>query len=374
MLESIFTLSSIIAVVAVSLVIPDASPSLFLYDKLLATDKRLQTTFRNKRVWITGASSGLGAEIAHQLAGKTNAKLILSGRREAELHQVQRMCSESGGKDVFILPFDVTEDDEQISRVVSSAIEFYDGIDILILNAGAGQLSPAQDDSLATTRALMEVNYIGPVRLAMEVMKQDRWGEYSGSSKSEKKRGHLVVTSSVASKMALPLGTSYAASKHAVHGYFSSLRSECAEWLRVDLPCPGPIATEFQSNVLSGTSSSSDDSDSDSDGEEDSSEVKMPVDRCAKLILSSMMGPAGIMQETWISRQPTLAFMFINQYLPSLSTQILGLVGPLRLKAFRAGLPLYEVSSWIKAAKMDREEVRARAKDDRAFDKQNANK
>ena len=343
--------------------VPDANPSLFLYDKFITNEKRLQSTFAGKRIWITGASSGIGAELARQLYGH-GANLILSGRREAELNRVKALCEDTnsnsnsnsnsntnsrGGasSNISVLPFDVTDTDEKISEVVSMASGRFDGIDILILNAGAGQLSPAVDSSFSKTRKLMEVNYMGPVRLAMELMKREKWDMYQGEGEMRMK-GHIVVTSSVASKMGLPLGTSYAASKHAVHGYFTSLRSECAEWLRIDLPCPGPIATAFQDNAVDVKSSPSEEN-------EDDSELKMPVERCAKLIISGMLGPASMMQETWISRQPTLSLLFLNQYLPNLSNWILGVVGPLRLKAFRAGLPLYKVSSWLQAARMEKE-------------------
>jgi len=164
-----------------------------------------------------------------------------------------------------------------------------------------------------------------------------------------------VVTSSIASKMALPLGTSYAASKHAVHGFFTSLRSECAEWLRVDLPCPGPIATLFQDNVLlTRNKNSAPILQQSKEDQDDDSELKMPVERCSRLILSGMIGPSFIMQETWISRQPTLSFLFVNQYFPNLCNAILGEIGSLRLKAYYAGLPLYKLSSWTKAARMEK--------------------
>ncbi len=390
------------------LVLPDANPSLFFYDKLFSNDKRFARHFHGKRVWITGASSGIGAELAKQLH-QHGAKVILSGRREEELQNVAMgvatkekvnivkdssdatditstftstsTSTNTNHMNISVIPFDVTADDDTISNIVSSAIACYNGIDILILNAGSGQLSPAQDEVQSTTRALMEVNFMGPMRIALEVMKQDKWGQYhilgSDSTRTSstttsnnnidtntksKKRGHIVVTSSVASKMALPLGTSYAASKHAVHGYFASLRSECGEWLRVDLPCPGPIDTKFQSKVLSTTKTEPSNDRQNENGadvdDEDASEVKMPADRCARLILSGMVGPASIMQETWISRQPTLSFMFLNQYVPNVATSILGKIGPLRLKAFRAGLPLYKVSSWIQAAKMEKEEMK----------------
>jgi len=356
-----FALPSIVVLLAASLAIPDANPTLYIFDKFCASNKRLHNIFSGKRIWITGASSGIGAELARQLHSH-GAKIIISGRREEELRIAQTNCQKWSGTDkndatinstgdVSVLPFDITDSDERLSAVVSSALKVYGGLDVLILNAGAGQLSPAVDDSFTTTRALMEVNFMGPVRLAMEVIKQEGWKKET----TPNSKGHIVVTSSVASKMALPLGTSYAASKHAVHGYFSSLRSECAEWLRIDLPCPGPIATSFQSNVLNEPIASSSTPSSEVDEDDNASEVQMPVDRCAKLIISGMLGPASLMQETWISRQPTLFFLFLNQYFPKLSNFILGKIGPLRLKAFRAGLPLYKISSWVQAAKMEKE-------------------
>lgn len=353
-------LPSIFILLAASLALPDANPTLYIFDKFFASNKRLHNSFNGKRIWITGASSGIGAELARQLHNH-GAKIIISGRREEELRRVQSICQTNASDssivnkntlcDISILPFDVTDSDEKISTIVSMALNVYGGLDVLILNAGAGQLSPAVDDSFSTTRALMDINYMGPVRIALEVIKQEKWDK---DIHSKKEKAHIVVTSSVASKMALPLGTSYAASKHAVHGYFSSLRSECAEWLRIDLPCPGPIATAFQSNVLNAEPSSSAEAAAE---DEETSEVQMPVDRCASLIISGMMGPAPWMQETWISRQPTLFFLYLNQYFPNLSNMLLGKIGPLRLKAFRAGLPLYKISSWLQAAKMEQEQM-----------------
>lgn len=361
--------------------LPDASPSLFLYDKLFANENVFKKKFHGKRIWVTGASSGIGAEITQQLHSY-GAKLIISARREEELHKVKLLCEKKSHvsfgfrKDgdahatptpfeISVLPFDMTDTDEKLSTVVSTALEFHKGIDILLLNAGAGQLSPAMNDSVSTTRSLMELNFMGPARLAMEVIQQDQWGKekydqiHSNTNGTTRRKGHIVVTSSIASKMALPLGTSYAASKHAVHGFFTSLRSECAEWLRVDLPCPGPISTRFQDNVLknhnsvrlSGAVHSSKEQQQQQD---DDSELKMSVERCARLILSAMIGPSFIMQETWISRQPTLSFMFVNQYFPNVSNFLLGKIGPLRLKAYNAGLPLYKISSWKKVAQMEK--------------------
>jgi dehydrogenase/reductase SDR family protein 7 len=326
-----------------SLALPDANLSLFLYEKIFASERHLNRTFDGKRIWITGASSGIGADLAKQL-NSHGAKLVISGRRELELENVKNLClAKETHSNIEILPFDVTGSDEEITAIVQKARSFYDGIDILILNAGRGQLSPALDESLETTKGLINVNFLGPVRLALEVMKSDGWVE-------KNKAGHIVVTSSVASKMALPLGTSYAASKHAVHGYFSSLRSEYSDWLRVDLPCPGPVSTGFQDKI--GTASFV----TKSEPKTEDSELKMPVERCTKLMIASISGPRSLMKETWISIQPSLAFMYLNQYFPNICSSLLEVFGYLRLKAFKAGLPIYKMSSWVKVLQMGRDE------------------
>jgi hypothetical protein len=81
----------------------------------------------------------------------------------------------------------------------------------------------------------------------------------------------------------------------------------------------------------------------------------MSVERCAQLIISAMQGrPSVLFHESWIAKQPTLAFLYLNQYLPSLATFILGYLGRWRKKAWEMGLPMYKVSSWVQAAKSEK--------------------
>jgi hypothetical protein len=80
----------------------------------------------------------------------------------------------------------------------------------------------------------------------------------------------------------------------------------------------------------------------------------MPVQRCAQLIISAIQGyPSILFHESWIAKQPTLTFLYLNQYFPTLATWILSYVGKWRTKAWEMGLPLYKVSSWLQAAKAD---------------------
>jgi short-subunit dehydrogenase len=284
-------------------VVMDANPKLWLFDKLLVTDRRLQQHFGDKRIWITGASSGIGAALAMQLS-KSGASLILSARNEAKLRQVSSQCT----GETIILPLDVTSPSQ-----VEAAMEQVgaDSIDYLILNAGVGHVHSALETSMEETERLFQVNALAPIQIATMWLRQCSSSSSSTCTSKQQqgrqKRHHLVVTSSVASLFAVPLSASYAASKHAVHGYFQSLRSECSPWLRVDLPCPGPVATDFhvhkqQKRVVNGEQAPS--IQTAIDNLSSRREMKMPVERCTRLILRSMMLPTNGGSETWIAQQP----------------------------------------------------------------------
>lgn len=297
----------------------DADPSLWIWDKMV-TNAHLRTNFDQKRIWITGASSGIGEALALQL-DQYGAHLILSARNQDELQRVANRC----GPNTIVLPLDVTnrqQVDEAVALVGTN-------LDCLILNAGAGQLQPAMDSTIQNAEQLFQINALAPIYMAHQILNHC----WSGTLKH--RGGHLVVTSSVASKLAVPLSAAYAASKHAVHGYFRSLRSECP-WLRIDLPCPGPTQTNFFKTPAQ------------------ANEMKMPVDRCARLILVSMtMRQDG---ERWIAQHPTLFFLFLQQYFPGLATRIVNKLGPIRLKLFDAGLNLYDPSSFSKLKALEKDE------------------
>lgn len=333
----------------------DANPTLFVYDWIKKSSNCRSTYFRNKRIWITGASSGIGAELARQFH-QHGAHLILSSRKEESLLQLQTSLLQKQKHDdeyqnsIQILPLDVTmSHDEEWNEIFQNVN--VDDIDIVILNAGLGQLSPAEQDltSEKENRQIMEVNYWGPVQMTQRLLQQQQ------KSSTNKKNLHIVVTSSVAAKMAVPLSSTYAASKHALHGYFKSLQSEVAannhhNTIRIDLPCPGPVDTNFHQNILQPNKNNDLTTTTTTTTTKSSSKSKMPPQRCAQLIIASIMGPSILMHETWISRQPTLFFTYLSQYAPGLATLLLNQIGKLRLRAHKSGLPLYELSTWFKVA------------------------
>ncbi|MGZ4887743.1 MAG: SDR family NAD(P)-dependent oxidoreductase, partial [Candidatus Angelobacter sp.] len=139
--------------------------------------------FQDRRVWITGASSGIGEALAlafHQ----AGAKLILSARREDELKRVQSACG--GEPNTRILPMDVTNAGE-LPEKTRLALSLFNGIDILVLNAGITQRSRTRETDESVYRRLMEVNFFGPEAMARAVL----------PSMLAQKSGHIAVISSV---------------------------------------------------------------------------------------------------------------------------------------------------------------------------------
>ena len=171
---------------------------------------------KNKTIWITGASSGVGEGMA-TVFHREGANLILSARRRAELERVKAACT-SGPGGVHVLPLDIT-DAAQRADAAREVLGRFARLDVLVNNAGIGQRSAAKDTLLEVERRIMEVDFFGPVALTKLVL--PRMIAQQG--------GHLVVTSSVAGKHAVPHHSAYCAAKHALHGYFDTLRIEHLE-------------------------------------------------------------------------------------------------------------------------------------------------
>lgn len=198
--------------------------------------------FQDKVVWITGASSGIGEHLAYALA-ELKAKLILSSRNEKELQRVKDNCPE--GSDILILPLDVSDFDS-IPAAVVKAVANFGNIHILINNAGVSQRSLIKDTTFEVDRRIMDINYLGTVAMTKAVL----------PVMLEQGSGHITVMSSVMGKVGVPYRSAYAASKHALHGYFDSLRAEhYRDNIKVTIFCPGYIRTNVTINALTGDGS-----------------------------------------------------------------------------------------------------------------------
>lgn len=140
----------------------------------------------NKTIWITGASSGIGRELAIQLSYTGVRHLILSGRNINRLESVAQACRTSDGIEIQVsmVPFDMAAESTILDEAVQTALEAASsGIDILVLNAGH---SPALETTIdEVIPQLMQTNFIGPASLSKKLMQKDEW--------KERGYGHIVT-------------------------------------------------------------------------------------------------------------------------------------------------------------------------------------
>ncbi|KAM5129897.1 dehydrogenase/reductase SDR family member 7 [Mantella aurantiaca] len=280
-----------------------------------------ESKFRGSVVWVTGASSGIGEELCYQLA-KLGAQLVLSARREAELLRVKKKCIEIGGledKDVLVVPLDLTSISAH-KPATDKVLEHFGRIDILVNNSGRSQRSLCMDTDLDVFRGLMEVNFFGTISLTKHVL----------PSMIERKKGKIVTISSVTGFMGVPLSTGYAASKHAIQGFFNSLRIElgCYPGITVSNICPGPVQSSIVENAFTEHSDKA-------LGPTADQTYKMPAKRCARLILVTA---ANDLNECWIADHPYLMICYFWQYAPTWAWWITGKVGQKRIQNFKSGL------------------------------------
>ena len=180
---------------------------------------------KDKIIWITGASSGIGAALVNEYS-KRGARLIISSRNDEELNKVKQSCLHP--ESVKVLTVDLA-DTAAFKKIIEQAINFFGRIDVLINNAGISQRSFAAETELDVDRKIFDINYFGTIALTKALIPHFK----------EKKNGHFVVISSVVGKIGTPLRSSYSASKHALHGFFDSLRAELHnDHIKVTLICP----------------------------------------------------------------------------------------------------------------------------------------
>lgn len=196
-----------------------------------------------KRVWIIGASSGIGEGLVHVMA-ENGAKLIVSARNESKLLELKEKLS---GADIKVLPADV-EQLATLSELSEKAWGIFDGLDYVFLNAGMSVRDLVAESKLEVERKIMDINFWGPVAITKELLKR----------RDPNVPLHLVLTSSLSGKYGVPKLAAYAASKHAIHGYFDSLRAETyGSGLLIHIVIPGFIRTNITVSGLRGDGSQS---------------------------------------------------------------------------------------------------------------------
>jgi len=194
--------------------------------------------FKGKVIVITGASRGIGRELACRLAAQ-GAKLSLAARDAGGLETVQAECEQRGGQAIAV-PTDVAEQ-AQCESLMRKTVEAFGGIDVLVNNAGISMWAMfEQVTDLSIFEKIMRVNYLGSVyctHYALPFLKASR--------------GQIVAVSSLTGKNGVPTRSGYAASKHAMVGFFDSLRIELADnGVAVTIIYPGFVATETRKHAF----------------------------------------------------------------------------------------------------------------------------
>jgi len=204
----------------------------------------MSSYFKNKRVWVTGASSGIGEALAYAFA-EHGAHLILSARNEQELNRVAAGCVQAGAVSVLVQPLDLAQHDA-IPGIIEKVLKQVGKVDILLNNGGISQRALAKDTSLEVDKKLMAINYFGTIALTKALL----------PNMLTHQLGHIATITSLTGKFGSPMRSSYAASKHALHGFFDSLRAELSQTpIRVTLICPGFVRTNVSINALTGDGS-----------------------------------------------------------------------------------------------------------------------
>lgn len=259
---------------------------------------------RDKIVWITGASSGIGEYLAYRLT-KCGCKLVLSARREDELDRVKSKCLEIASgifplpfeENYLVLPLDV-RDFSSHRACAEKVIQHFGQIDFLVNNAGVAQLGSPIGTSHDVDQYVVDVNVLGTISLTKAVLPY----------MVDEKAGQIVVITSASGKVsAKPNLAVYSASKHALQGYFHSLRMELhIHDVGVSLVCPGSVYSDIRKSALC----------------ENLQTPKlaspfpprtMKTERCVDLITIAMVNR---LDEVWICLPPRLFDLYIAQYIP----------------------------------------------------------
>ncbi len=187
-----------------------------------------------KTIWITGASSGIGAALAREWASR-GAAVILSGRDRERLEEVAKDCGE-----VLILPFDV-RDEAALADATEQALAWKGSVDIAVANAGVSQRSRALKTGMQVYRDIIDIDLTAQIAFAQGLI----------GPMVERGTGALAFISSVAGKVGVPMRTAYCAAKFGLVGYADALRGELSQTgVSVHTIFPGSIATDISRNAL----------------------------------------------------------------------------------------------------------------------------
>lgn len=251
--------------------------------------------FSGKNIWITGASSGIGRAVALKLSHDM-PYLILSGRNVEALQQTAALC-EKNGCTTLIVPFDLG-DETSVNNAIKTIVEKGIIPQCLYLFGGISQRSLAHETPLDIDRKIFEVNFFSTIALTKAVL----------PLMIKNGGGHIAVTSSIVGKFGFPWRSAYSASKHALHGFYESLRAENSKFnITVSVIIPGRIRTAISVNALEKSGKPHGIMDKgQSEG--------MDPDTCAKQIYNGLRKES---KEILVGGKE-IVMVYIRKYIPSL--------------------------------------------------------
>jgi dehydrogenase/reductase SDR family member 7B len=258
-----------------------------------------QTYYRGKTIWVTGASSGIGEQICYLLSN-AGAHIILSARRKDELERVKNNCAHPDKCSIVLIDLnDETSVRKAYDEIKSQNIK----IDIFFNNGGISQRSLALETPLELERKMFEVNFFSNILLSKLV----------GNDMLRRKEGHIVVTSTLLGKWGFHTRSSYAGSKHALHGYYDSMRMEVEDHgIHITLVTPGFIATDISKNAFDAQGHSTRILDNNQ-------KTGMPPEECAEHILK---GVAAQKKEFGVGKGE-INGLWVKRYFPGIFQKIL---------------------------------------------------
>ncbi|HUV14588.1 MAG TPA: SDR family oxidoreductase [Acidobacteriota bacterium] len=224
---------------------------------------------RDRVAIITGAASGLGRQLALDLAGM-GVSLALADRDAERLRETQAETVQLGSS-ALELETDVTEE-TQCAALVNRTIEEFGSLDLLILCAGVSMWAPFDGiTDLTIFRKLMEINFLGAVNCVHAALPELR-----------KSRGRIVAISSLQGLLGIPNHTGYASSKHALNGFLQTLEYELGEEIGITNVMPGWITgTNLRANAFTATGRHSDSK---------RSSFSVPVEECSRRVIRAIEG------------------------------------------------------------------------------------
>lgn len=334
---------------------------------------------RGKCAWITGASQGLGEEIAYEMA-KQGATLILSGRREERLREVAKECEKRGATRVETLVMDMYDDRTAMKKIVQKAYDLakkmgklHDdsvsrSIDMFINCAGGSQAASAlSGDDEAVDRAIFQLNCLGPISLTKEVAKMMTTDPNPHVIK------RIVAVCSVAAKVPSPGQACYSAAKSGYAAFLNTLRSEISDTgVRVVCVYPGPIASRMKAGqtrvifrasletssptcrvkTVGGASpmkspakqpTTEDQSAPTLTREERRKNTKgrLRIKYVSRRVISAAIN--GV-DETVLAPRPIMLLTYFTRFFPTLSYAILDVIGPNRARKADSGEDIYSLA------------------------------